>query len=52
MAATQSYHAGEISFAELSQFIGQAVTIRNSYLDALNQYNQSVIEYNYFSNYE
>ena len=52
VAATQSYHAGEISFAELSQFIGQAVTIRNSYLDALNQYNQSVIEYNYFSNYE
>ena len=49
-AATQSYNAGEIGFAELSQFIGQAVSTRNSYLDALNQYNQSVIEYNYLNN--
>ena len=49
-AATLSYNAGEIGFAELSQFISQAVGIRNSYLDALNQYNQSVIRYNYLNN--
>jgi len=49
-AATQSYTAGEIGFAELSQFISQAVSTRSSYLDALNQYNQSVIEYNYLNN--
>jgi len=49
-AATQRYHAGEIGFAELSQFISQAVSIRSSYLDALNQYNRSVIGYNYLNN--
>src|SRR3546814_366827 len=49
-AATLSYNAGEIGFAELSQFISQAVGARNNYLDALNQYNQSVIQYNYLNN--
>lgn len=49
-AATLSYNAGEIGFAELSQFISQAVGARSNYLDALNQYNQSVIEYNYLNN--
>lgn len=49
-AATLSYNAGEISFAELSQFLGQAIDTRKNYLDVLNQYNQSVIEFNYFNN--
>ncbi|MBS1643967.1 MAG: CusA/CzcA family heavy metal efflux RND transporter [Bacteroidetes bacterium] len=49
-AATLSYQAGEISFAELSQFLTQAIDTRRNYLDALNNYNQSVIEYDYYAN--
>lgn len=49
-AAGLSYRAGEISFAELSQFLGQAIGIRQSYLDVLNAYNQSVIQFNYYNN--
>ncbi len=49
-AATLSYNAGDISFAELSQFLGQAIEIRQNYLDVLNRYNQSVIQLNYFNN--
>jgi cobalt-zinc-cadmium resistance protein CzcA len=49
-AATLSYRAGEISFAELSQFLSQAIGIRQSYLDVLNAYNQSVIQFNYYNN--
>ncbi len=49
-AATLAYRSGEISFAELSQFMTQAITIRQNYLDALNGYNQAVIQYNYYNN--
>ncbi len=49
-AARLSYSAGDISFAELSQFLGQAIEIRQNYLDVLNRYNQSVIQLNYFHN--
>jgi cobalt-zinc-cadmium resistance protein CzcA len=49
-AATLSYNSGAISFAEMSQFLNQAIAIQQNYLDALNQYNQSVIQFNYFSN--
>ncbi len=49
-AASLSYKAGEINFAELSQFLNQAIGIRQNYLDVLNQYNQSTIQYNYFIN--
>ncbi len=49
-AARLSYNAGDISFAELSQFLGQAIEIRQNYLDVLNRYNQSVIQLNYFHN--
>lgn len=48
-AASLSYKSGEISFAELSSFIIQAISIRDNYLECLNLYNQSVIEYNYLS---
>ncbi|GEP96589.1 CusA/CzcA family heavy metal efflux RND transporter [Chitinophaga cymbidii] len=48
-AASLAWRAGEISFAELSQFLTQAIGIRQNYLDALNTYNQSVIQYNYFN---
>lgn len=49
-AATLSYSAGEISFAELSQFLAQAIDTKINYLDALNSYNQSVILYFYYNN--
>jgi len=49
-ASALSYRAGEISFAELGQFLSQAVGIRQNYLDILNQYNQSVVQFNYFNN--
>ena len=49
-ASTMAYRAGEISFAELSQFLTQAIDIRRNYLESLNAYNQSVIKYYYFNN--
>ncbi len=49
-AASLSYRSGEISFAELSQFLGQAIGIRQNYLEALNAYNQSAIQLQYFNN--
>jgi cobalt-zinc-cadmium resistance protein CzcA len=49
-AASLAYRAGEISFAELSQFLSQAIEIQKNYLDNLNAYNHSVIQYNYFIN--
>jgi cobalt-zinc-cadmium resistance protein CzcA len=49
-AASLAYRAGEISFAELSQFLTQAIDIQKKYLEVLNTYNQSVIQYNYFIN--
>ena len=49
-SSTLAYRQGEISFAELSQFLAQAIDIRRNYLDSLNAYNQSVIQFNYFLN--
>lgn len=49
-AATLSYKTGDISFAELSQFLTQAIDIKQNYLDALNSYNQSAIQLNYINN--
>lgn len=49
-AATLSYRGGEISFAELSQFLTQAIDIRKNYLDNLSQYNQNAIQLNYYLN--
>jgi len=49
-AASLAYRSGEISFAELSQFLTQAIEIQKSYLENLNAYNQSVIRYNYYIN--
>jgi len=46
-AAHLSYNSGEISFAELSQFMTQAIDIEINYLDALNQYNKSYIAYQF-----
>lgn len=49
-ASGMAYRAGEISFAELSQFLAQSIDIRKNYLEVLNAYNQSVIVYNYYIN--
>ncbi len=49
-ASTLAYRSGEISFAELSQFLTQAIDIRKNYLESLSQYNQSVIRFNYYNN--
>ena len=49
-ASSLAYRSGEISFAELSQFLTQAIEIQKNYLENLNVYNQSVIEYNYYFN--
>lgn len=47
-AADLSYKAGAISFAELSQFLTQAIDIRKNYLEVLQQYNQSAISLSYY----
>lgn len=49
-ASSLAYRSGEISFAELSQFLSQAIDIRRNYLENLNSYNHSVIQYHYFIN--
>jgi cobalt-zinc-cadmium resistance protein CzcA len=49
-ASTLAYRSGEISFAELSQFLTQAIDIRRNHLENLNTYNHSVIQYYYFIN--
>ena len=49
-AANIAYRAGEISFADLSQFLTQAIDIQRNYLEVLNQYNQSAIQLNYYLN--
>ncbi|WP_343698036.1 CusA/CzcA family heavy metal efflux RND transporter [Flavobacterium sp.] len=49
-ASTLSYRSGEISFAELGQFLSQAVGIRQNYLDVLNQFNLSAVQFDYFNN--
>ena len=49
-AASLAYRSGEISFAALSQFLTQAIEIQKNYLETLNMYNQTMIQYNYYIN--
>ncbi|MBO9618647.1 MAG: TolC family protein [Niabella sp.] len=49
-AAVLGYKGGELSFMELTQYLNQATDMQKNYLDALNKYNQSVIQYLYFIN--
>ncbi len=49
-AATLAYKSGEVSFAELSQYLAQGIDIQKNYLENLNIYNHSVIQYNYYLN--
>jgi cobalt-zinc-cadmium resistance protein CzcA len=48
--ATTSYKAGEIDYIEYVQNISLAFEIRLRYLDALNEYNQTVLELDYYLN--
>ena len=48
-AANLAYRSGEIGFAELSQFLAQAIDIQRNYLDVLNEFNQSAIQLNYYN---
>lgn len=47
-AANLAYQSGEISYADLIQFLSQSIDIKINYLTALNEYNQSVIQYQYY----
>ncbi|MBO9562573.1 MAG: CusA/CzcA family heavy metal efflux RND transporter [Niastella sp.] len=49
-AATLAYRSGEIGFPELSQYLAQAIDIQRNYLENLNAYNHSVIQYYYYNN--
>lgn len=49
-AASLAYKGGEISFAEFSQYLNQAFDIRRNHLDALQQYNQKVIQLHFYQN--
>jgi cobalt-zinc-cadmium resistance protein CzcA len=49
-AATSAYEAGDISFAALTQYMAQAVGIRQNYLDQLQAYNQAAIELYFLNN--
>ncbi|AWA28978.1 CusA/CzcA family heavy metal efflux RND transporter [Flavobacterium magnum] len=44
-----SYKKGEIGYVEYIQNLTQALAIRSGYLDALNQYNQTVININFLT---
>ena len=41
--ATKSYKAGEIDYLDYIQSLGRALSIKQNYLDALNNYNQTII---------
>ena len=47
-ASTLSYRAGEISFAELSQYLTLSIDIQQRYLEQLQQYNQAAIQLLYY----
>lgn len=46
-SARRSFRGGDIGYVEFSLALQQALTIRSSYLDLLNQYNQSVLYITY-----
>ena len=48
--AIKSYKAGNISYVEYIQNINDAVNIKSAYLQTLNEYNQGIIQINYFLN--
>lgn len=49
-AATQSYKAGESGFADLLQYLSQAVELKTNHLTYLNNYNQALIQLLFINN--
>ncbi len=49
-AATIAYRNGEISHIEFTALITQSIDIKNNYLNALNNFNQSVIQISFYYN--
>ena len=49
-ASAQAYKSGEIGYVEYAALVAQGIEIKNAYLDALNNYNQSVIAIQYYTN--
>ncbi|CAN5436227.1 CusA/CzcA family heavy metal efflux RND transporter [soil metagenome] len=47
-AANQQLAAGSINYLEWVQLINQAVTVRNDYVEAIKNLNESIIQLNYF----
>ncbi|MEO6165948.1 MAG: CusA/CzcA family heavy metal efflux RND transporter [Chitinophagales bacterium] len=48
--ATLAFRNGEIGYLEYTALLSQGSAIRSNYLTALNNYNQAVIQINYFTN--
>jgi len=48
--ATKGFQSGEIDFFQYVQSMDQAIKIKLNYLDGMRQYNQTVLEINYFTN--
>ena len=49
-AANKSYKAGDIGYVEYVQNIKEAISLKANYLQAINDYNQAVIQINYLLN--
>jgi cobalt-zinc-cadmium resistance protein CzcA len=49
LQATQSYQAGAMDYLDYITNLNRALSIRQNYLDALNQYNQSVISLDFIT---
>jgi cobalt-zinc-cadmium resistance protein CzcA len=47
-AASEAYRLGDIGYFEYAALLTQSYNIKNNYLDALNSFNQSVIQINFF----
>lgn len=48
--ANEAYRAGELSYIESTTLLAQAIGIRNNYFQTLDNYNQAVINLNYYLN--
>ena len=47
--ATKSYHSGAMDYIDYNQTLNRALQIKQNYLDAQNEYNQTVISIEYIS---
>ena len=47
--ANRQFLGGDINYLDWVMLVNQALTIHNSYIDTVNLYNESVIEWNYLT---